>query len=90
MLRQHLKQLTYPLTSRYLSNCCVVEGPLKGSDERVRVLLIHNCLFNQELRSRLFDTSQEVDRFHLPTFQLRRWLHRNPHCADFVCAVLPP
>ena len=90
MLRQHLKQLAYPLTSRYLSNCCVVEGPLKGSDERVRVLLIHNCLFNQELRGRLFDTAQEVERFHLPTFQLPQLLRRNPHRADFVCAVLPP
>lgn len=107
MLRQHLsqqlKQLAYPLTRRFISNCSVVEGVLQGGGEQsaqprevkhspqpLRLLLIHNCLFNQELRRRLFETSREVARFHLSTFQLGRLLRHNPHGVDFISAVLPP
>lgn len=90
-LLQRLKRTVYPLASRYFANASLVEGQLKGSETTLRVLFVHNCLFNLQLRQRLFETSTTLSsrRVWLPGLagELAR---QRAAGVDLVSAVLPP
>jgi hypothetical protein len=86
---QALRQAVYPLASRLLAKAWVAEGTLKDGSSRMRILFVHNCLFNRNLQQRTFLDCSESAAGHLLIPRLPGIIRRNALGVDLVCAVLP-
>lgn len=84
-----LKQAVYPLTRQLVARSWVAEGALGGAGDRVRVLFVHNCLFNQSLQRRTLPDGVVSSQQHLLLLRLPGIVRRNPFGVDLVCAVVP-
>ncbi len=86
---QRMKEAVYPLTSRVIARAWVGEGAAGESGCGLRILFVHNCLFNQNLQRRTLPSATVSSERHLLLVRLPGIVRSNPLGVDLVCAVLP-
>lgn len=85
-----VRERIYPLMSNLAAQVSLVEGKLKGTGIACRILFVHNCQFNSELRERSFVEPPRVLRrqiVFLPV--LARLLRTSLRDYDIAIAVVP-
>lgn len=88
-LATRIKQAIYPLMSRLVTRATLVEGQLKQSGETVRVLFVHNCLFNREIETRSLDNVTVLQRSRMAIPGIAATLRAQQGQVDLISAVLP-
>lgn len=87
---QKLKQILYPIASRYFSRALLVEGSLRGSEEPFRCLFIDNSMFTESLLARMYAEPPSVlNKWIIWTPALRKLILKKADSIDMCVAVLP-
>jgi hypothetical protein len=89
-LLDQAKQKLFRIASRFVSKATLVEGDLKGTELRLRCLLVGSSPFTDDLKRRTYDQPPSVLRqWRLWTPSLKRVLVTHSPSFDLCVAVLP-
>lgn len=84
-----LRNKLYSTTSQYFSHATLVEGFLKGTDQKLRCLFVENSGLQNIIINRAFRQSRILKRRKLWIPALRDIVETHPEGTDLCIAVLP-